>query len=70
MRSAKAQDYWRHVYDRPSNNLFLDIDLNGLNGIGKIVFPRDLLTVCGLNGAGKSTIVSALKDIIGLPLTE
>lgn len=70
MRSAKAQDYWRHVYDRPSNNLFLDIDLNGLNGIGKIVFPRDLLTVCGLNGAGKSTIVSALKDIIGLPLSS
>lgn len=70
MRSAKAQDYWRRVYDRPSNNIFIDIDLNGLNGIEKIEFPQGLLTVCGLNGAGKSTIVSAIKDIIGLPLSS
>lgn len=68
MRSAKAQDYWRNVYQRRYAEKIIEIDLNGLNNINKIVFPTGILAICGLNGAGKSTIISAAKDILGIPL--
>lgn len=70
MRSARAVDYWNDLYKKPREKVFVDIDLNGLNGIQKIQFPSGILAICGLNGAGKSTIVSALKDVVGLKLTS
>lgn len=70
MRSARAQDYWRTVYQRSYSGKFLEFDLNGLNNIGKISAPNGIFAICGLNGAGKSTIISAVKDILGIPLSD
>lgn len=70
MRSAKAQDYWRTVYQRSYAGNFLEFDLNGLNNIGKISVPNGIFAICGLNGAGKSTIISAVKDVLGIPLSD
>ena len=70
MRSARAQDYWRTVYQRSYSGKFLEFDLNGLNNIGKISAPSGIFAICGLNGAGKSTIISAIKDILGVPLSD
>lgn len=70
MRSAKAQDFWKEAYKRQYKDNFLDVDLNGLNNLSKIQFPKGIIAICGLNGAGKSTIISAIKDLIGIPLTE
>ena len=70
MRSARAQDYWRTVYQRSYSGKFLEFDLNGLNNIGKISVPNGIFAICGLNGAGKSTLISAVKDILGIPLSD
>lgn len=70
MRSARAQDYWRTVYQRSYSGKFLEFDLNGLNNIGKVSVPNGVFAICGLNGAGKSTIISAIKDILGIPLSD
>lgn len=70
MRSAKAQDYWRKVHQRSYSSRFLEFDLDGLNNIGKVSVPNGIFAICGLNGAGKSTIISAIKDILGVPLSD
>lgn len=70
MRRAKEADYWDKVYKRKYSNSLLCIDLNGLNGLHEITFSKGITAICGLNGAGKSTIIAALKDSLGLSLTE
>lgn len=70
MRRAKETDYWDKVYKREYSNSLLCIDLNGLNGLREIIFSKGITAICGLNGAGKSTIIAALKDVLGLNLTE
>lgn len=70
MRSAKAQDYWNTAYKRAYSGRFLEFDLNGLNSLKEIRVPSGILAICGLNGAGKSTIIAALKDIIGISLSD
>ena len=69
MREAKVRDYWNRAYKRPYGDNFVEIDLNGLNGLHKIQVANGITTICGLNGAGKSTIISAIKALIGLPLS-
>ena len=70
MRSAHITDIWEKVYKRDYTNFFTQIDLMGLNGINSINMQKGLVAICGLNGAGKSTIISAIKDTIGLKLTN
>ncbi len=70
MRNAKAQDYWKTANNRVYSGRFLEFDLNGLNSLNKIQVPNGLLAICGLNGAGKSTIVAAVKGMIGIPLSD
>lgn len=69
MRSAKVQDYWRTAYKRNYKNSLLKINLNDLNNLCEIELSKGLVAICGLNGAGKSAIISALKDVVGLPLS-
>lgn len=70
MRSAKVQDYWRKAYKRKYKNSILTLDLKGLNNLSEIELSEGIVAFCGLNGAGKSTIISAIKDIVGLTLTN
>lgn len=67
MRSAKTEDYWRKISKRNFNSYVKHIDLNGHNGIEKINIKPGIFAICGLNGAGKTTIISAIKDVIGMP---
>lgn len=70
MRSAKVDDYWRTVYKKNYDTCLLKINLNKLNHINtEIDFQKGITAFCGLNGVGKSTIISALKDIMGAELT-
>ena len=69
MRKAEVPDVWRHIYSRAQNNPVLSINLNGLNNLGEIQTSPEIVAICGLNGVGKSTIISAIKDVIGLPLS-
>ena len=69
MRSVNADDHWRRIYSR-DYKLYLDsIQLNGLIGFQNIDLGKGLYVICGLNGAGKSTILSAIKSVLGMPLT-
>lgn len=69
MRVAKVRDYWSIAYKRSYGANFAEIDLNGLNKLHKIQISNGITAICGLNGAGKSTIISAIKALIGLPLS-
>lgn len=66
MRTARAKDYWRRTIKRQYMNYIKDINLNNYNGIENVVFGKGIYAICGLNGAGKSTIISAIKDILGI----
>ncbi|MDB5055556.1 MAG: hypothetical protein JWM44_3606 [Bacilli bacterium] len=66
MRSAKAKDYWKETFLRNYDYTINNINLNGVGGINKVEFNNGIFAICGLNGAGKSTIISSLKDILGL----
>lgn len=70
MRSAHVKDYWRTVSKRNYENYINSIDLNNYNGIGNITFSKGLFAICGLNGAGKTTIITAIKDILGIKMTK
>ena len=48
----------------------MTLDLKGLNNLSEIELSEGVVAFCGLNGAGKSTIISAIKDIVGLSLTS
>lgn len=70
MRSAKAQDYWNNVYKRDYSDCLIEIDCQHLNNIPLMSLPRGPVVLCGLNGVGKSTVLSALKDLVGIPLSH
>ena len=70
MKSLKARDNWRKLSRIQPNNYCSSIDLDGFNGFGKIDISPKLQIFCGLNGAGKSTILSALKSTLGLELSR
>lgn len=70
MRSVTANDYWRKVYNRNYDHVIEKVNLNGIAGIKEVEFNKGIFAICGLNGAGKSTIISSLKDIFGLKKTK
>lgn len=70
MRKSKETDYWDRVYKRNYPVSLKKIDLNGLNNINEIELSDGVVVICGLNGAGKSTIISAIKNVIGMTLSD
>jgi predicted ATPase len=70
VRLARANDIWKTVYKRNYEHLIRDINLNGIGGINNVEFQKGIFAICGLNGTGKSTILSSLKDILGLKINN
>ena len=70
MRNAKAEDYWRKLKKKKIKSFIKEVDLGGYNGINKIEMSQGIYCLCGLNGVGKSTIIAAMKDIIGLKISK
>lgn len=67
MRSAKANDFWKKVYQKQYANYLKTITLSDCMGYsGTILFNNGITAICGLNGVGKSTIISCIKSIIGI----
>lgn len=69
MRSAKVNDYWRSVYSQKGkySNYLSEVsfkDCNGLNAT--ITFKPGITVLCGLNGAGKSSIIASIKGLLGI----
>jgi predicted ATPase len=69
MRNAKVADHWRTVQKRKYNTWISSLNMQGLLGFGEIQFDSGVFAVCGLNGAGKSTVISSIKDALGIQLT-
>ena len=68
MRSSAVKDYWR-TYLKINHQIEIkEIDLKGINGIERLELKKGIFAICGLNGVGKSTIISAIKSIIGIDL--
>ncbi|MBM7541294.1 AAA family ATPase [Amphibacillus cookii] len=66
VRLAEVNKVWELVYKRNYDHLIKSIELNGIGGINKVEFEKGIFAICGLNGAGKSTIISSLKDVLGI----
>lgn len=71
IRSAKVPDIWRKV-EKNSYKYYIDnLNLNGILGISEpINFKKGIFAICGLNGVGKSTVFTAIKDILGINVRE
>lgn len=63
-------DYWRKCCNLNHTIEMKEIDLNGINGIKRLNLKKGIFAICGLNGVGKSTIISAIKSIIGIDLDK
>ena len=70
MRKAKVLDYKRALNNISFANYVSDVDLKGLYGLNQITLTSGIFAICGLNGAGKTTILSAVKDVLGIPRTR
>lgn len=70
MRLAKAMDYWRKIYSKKYGKTIELLNLNKMNGIPDLEFKSGIYAICGLNGAGKSSVMISLKDILGLKTRE
>lgn len=68
MRSSAVKDYWGKYLKINHQIEIKEIDLKGINGIEKLELKKGIFAICGLNGVGKSTIISAIKSIIGIDL--
>ncbi|MEZ2718013.1 ATP-dependent nuclease [Niallia circulans] len=71
IRSAKVPDIWRKV-ERNSYKYYIEsLNLNGVLGINEpISLKKGIFAICGLNGVGKSTVFTAIKDILGMHVRE
>ncbi len=61
---------WFHKEVTKYKSRIKDINLDGLLGIDNISFDQSPTFIAGLNGTGKSTIISSLKSVIGLKLNN
>ena len=72
MRSCVANLTWNKILQKKSNNNFLSIDFKNFRKIDEEIKLPDngIIAFCGLNGVGKSTILSVIRDLIGVELTS
>ena len=68
MRSAEANKYWRDLYSSSKYSTYLEsLELKDCMGYtGNITFHKGITIFCGLNGVGKSTIISCIKQALGV----
>lgn len=69
MRSAKANDYWKDVYSDPRRytNYIDELNFTNCNGFSENVkIAPGLTAICGLNGVGKSSVISAIVKLLGI----
>jgi len=70
MRTLSVPKSWEKVFNRNYDHSLISINLNGARGITNIEFNKGIFAICGLNGAGKSTIVASLKDVLGIEISK
>ena len=69
MRRVEVDDHWRHLVNprsAPFQMKVLNLGSGSGPGVAKLDFHGPLTVLCGRNGAGKSTIVSAIGSLFGV----
>lgn len=69
MRSAEVSGYWRKVYKEPRRycNYIKEVSFSdSVNKKFSIELSPGITTICGLNGAGKSSFIASIKELLGL----
>ena len=68
MRGARANDYWKIVYNQTQKfpNYLKSLSFIDSGGTKIINFNPGISVLCGLNGAGKSSIISSVKHVLGV----
>ena len=67
MRSAKANDYWKKINSIEFINFVNSLEIEDCNGFsGNIIFEPGITAICGLNGVGKSSLISAIVNLLGI----
>ncbi|MBD2864644.1 ATP-dependent nuclease [Paenibacillus oceani] len=66
MRNAKINDHWRRTYNRNYPNKINSIKYENIPGLGSgnINFNGGITAICGINGAGKTTFLSAILGML------
>lgn len=64
MRRAKADDYWRNLYEKDYDSTLDDFDFENVLGIGtgKLTLRGGITALCGGNGVGKTTLLQAVLN--------
>lgn len=71
IREAAVPSNWKKIYKLNYNLLFQQLKLNGVLGITETMpFNKGIFAICGRNGVGKSTVLAALKDTLGIDLSK
>lgn len=72
MRTARAQDWRRRIYEKPYSlrlNSFVFRRVFGI-GSGEIPFRGGVTAICGANGVGKTTLLQALLGALDIATTD
>jgi predicted ATPase len=69
MRSAEVNGYWKNVYkdSRRYCNYIKEVSfLDDKDNVFSIELSPGITAICGLNGAGKSSFIASIKELLGL----
>ncbi|MDQ0659480.1 ATP-dependent endonuclease [Paenibacillus sp. W2I17] len=66
MRTARAGDYWRELYNKPFKFKVSKVFFQNLKGVGSgnVDFLGGITAICGGNGVGKSTLLNAISSVL------
>ncbi|MEH7735328.1 ATP-dependent nuclease [Bacillus pumilus] len=66
MRTARASDHWRNLYEKPFKFKISKVTYDRLKGFGSggIEFMGGITAICGGNGVGKSTLLNAISSVL------
>jgi predicted ATPase len=68
LRRARFDDHWRRIYRRDFGTRFTEIEIKNLIPLedAKILFAGGLTGIVGANGVGKSTLASAIAQLLSI----
>lgn len=73
MRIAEVNDYWKEVYKDPRRycNYIKELSFSDCEKIKfSIELSPGITAICGLNGAGKSSFIASIKELLGLKVSS
>ena len=67
MRSAKVKDIWKKINSKHYTNFISSVSFVECNGFsGDVTIQPGITAICGLNGVGKSSIISSIAKLLGI----